>query len=122
MRTLVTLTMVACVMAAAPALAEHKTFETAEGTAVQRPAESNLDVQLKLGWNGFRLGGRLFGRDGVAGAWLNGQVGSGGVQLDGRVQREDGRAWNFKVDVEMMDWITRHAWRWLGPSAAQAGE
>src|SRR2546426_3529182 len=34
--------------------------------------DGSLDINLKLGWNGFRFGSRLFGREGyTGGAWLD---------------------------------------------------
>jgi hypothetical protein len=47
-----------------------------------------MKTTLVLGLNGFRLGGRLFGREGYAGgAWLNGETRAEGFSLDGRVER-----------------------------------
>jgi hypothetical protein len=66
---------------------------------------------VKLGVDGFRLGGRLFGRDGFYGAWLNGQVHPDGFTLDGRVQR-DGRAFNFTLNAQLTDALSRFAGRW----------
>jgi hypothetical protein len=73
--------------------------------------DGSLDIDLKLGLNGFRFGGRLFGREGYAGgAWLNGQTRAEGFSLDGRVER-DGKAHNFKMNVEIDEWLRRAA-RW----------
>jgi hypothetical protein len=115
MRSIAIVTVLVVMFAAVPASGEHKTL--GEGSQPSGGAEgsrsTDLDVQLRLGLNGFRLGGRLLGREGVAGAWLNGDMGPKGFQLDGRVQREDGRAWNFKLDAEVMDEAGRLAWRWF---------
>ena len=112
--------IVVAVIAAGPAWADHRTGPGSddpqalvEEPPVGEPASSLLDVEIKLGKEGFRLGGRLFGAGGVAGAWLNGQLKSNGFVLDGRVQDEHGRARNFKVDAEMTDWLTRAGWQWL---------
>jgi hypothetical protein len=96
------------VFVAGPAWADHQTDPPAD-----TPSSSLLDVEIKLGKEGFRIGGRLFGSGGVAGAWLNGQLNPNGFQLDGRVQDEHGRARNFKLDAEMTDWLTRSGWQWL---------
>jgi hypothetical protein len=115
MRSIAIVTVVIAMLATVPASAEHTTF--GDGSQVSRGGEASrstdLDLQLRLGLNGFRLGGRLLGPEGVAGAWLNGGMGPSGFQLDGRVQREDGRAWNFKLDAEVMDEAGRLAWRWF---------
>ncbi|MBI1735411.1 MAG: hypothetical protein HYR51_09570 [Candidatus Rokubacteria bacterium] len=117
-------------VAAGPAWADHRTPAVAdeprdptalvEEPPVAAPSSSLLDVEIKVGKDGFRLGGRLFGPAGVAGAWLNGQLESNGVVLDGRVQDEQGRARSFKLDAEMIDWLTRAGWQWLiGRSLAE---
>ena len=82
-----------------PALADH--------TSAPAPAESSLDVDLKLGPKSFRIGGRVFGRDGYAGgAWLNGETRSDGFSLDGRVER-DGKAHNFRFNADIDAWLRR---------------
>jgi hypothetical protein len=78
-----------------------------------------MKTTLVLGLNGFRLGGRLFGREGYAGgAWLNGQTRAEGFSLDGRVERGcaggapcERWAHNFKMNVEIDEWLRRAA-RW----------
>lgn len=78
------------------------------------PPDSSLDIDLKMGLNGFRLGGRLFGRDGYAGgAWLNGQARPDGFSLDGRVE-QNGRAHKFKMNVDIDEWLGRAMHWWLG--------
>ena len=73
--------------------------------------ESSVDIDLKLGVNGFRFGSRIFGREGyTGGAWLNGQTRAEGFSLDGRVER-DGKAHNFKMNIELDEWLRRAA-RW----------
>jgi hypothetical protein len=75
--------------------------------------EHTLDLNLKLGLNGFRLGSRLFGRDGYAGgAWLNGETRKDGFSLDGRIEH-DGKAHNFKFNADIDEWL-RRAIRWWG--------
>jgi hypothetical protein len=77
-----------------PAFAEHK-------------AESqDLDIEVKVGRDHFRVGGRLFGPSGV-GAWLNGRLRPGGLSLDGRVQRDERRVFNFTLDADLLDWLPR---------------
>ena len=108
---------VACVaLSASTGSADHLTLmpeASAENITKQESASRNLDINLKFGLDGFRLGGRLFGDKGVAGLWLNGERRPGGFVLDGRLQNEAGRAFNFKVDAEAMDAATRAAMRWL---------
>jgi hypothetical protein len=73
----------------------------------------NFELDLKVGAKGFRLGGRLFGPAGVTGAWLNGEMRPEGFSLDGRVQGDGGRVYNFKVDAEALDRLTRAGWLWF---------
>ena len=108
-------------MTAAPAWADHNRLVAPPDAERNADVESakpegsttdgTLDIELKLGLNGFRLGGRLFGREGYAGgAWLNGETRAEGFSLDGRVER-DGKAHNFKMNVELDEWLRRAA-RW----------
>ena len=88
-------------------------FGQTPGTPEGSTTESSLDIDLKLGPRSFRLGGRLFGRDGYAGgAWLNGEARRNGFSLDGRIER-DGKAHNFKFNADIDEW-TRRAIRWPG--------
>ncbi|HEV8585164.1 MAG TPA: hypothetical protein VGT02_09360 [Methylomirabilota bacterium] len=107
MKTLVLLGALAATLAvAAPARADHN--------ALMVESEPSIDIDLKLGWNGFRLGTRLFGRDGYAGgAWLNGATRPDGFSLDGRYEHE-GKARNFKMNVDLDEWLRRAAryWGW----------
>jgi hypothetical protein len=113
--------IVVAMVAAGPAWADHRTSPggeevqglVAEPPGSEPPASSLLDVEIKLGKDGFRVGGRLFGPGGMAGAWLNGQLKANGFVLDGRVQDEQGRARNFKIDAEMLDWLTGAGWQRL---------
>ena len=100
---------------AVPACAEHMTLVDQPGAADVRASEPSrtLDLDIKLGANAFRIGGRWFGEAGVGGAWLNGKVGPNGFSLDGRVQGDTGRAYNFKVDAEVTQWLTTSVWGWL---------
>jgi hypothetical protein len=66
----------------------------------------NLDIDLKLGRDSFRVGGRVLGGQSVWGAWLNGQVRDRGFSLDGRLQSDD-KAYNFKLDADILDWLLR---------------
>ena len=120
--TLVLGALAAALVTAAPAWADHNRLVApadAERNANAESAkpeggsttDSTLDIDLKLGLKGFRLGGRLFGREGYAGgAWLNGETRAEGFSLDGRVER-DGKAHNFKMNVELDEWLRRAA-RW----------
>lgn len=85
-------------LTATPARADHM------GAAPQRSIDLNVD--LRLGADGFRLGGQLLGLEGVYGAWLNGQFGQGGFTLDGRFQEPE-RAFNFKLDADIAEKLLR---------------
>ena len=119
--TLVLGALAAALVTAAPAWADHNRLvappDADRNTDVEsaKPegstTDGTLDIELKLGLNGFRLGGRLFGREGYAGgAWLNGETRAEGFSLDGRVER-NGKAHNFKMNVEVDEWLRRAA-RW----------
>jgi hypothetical protein len=83
---------------AAPAVAEQDT-----------PSSTNLNLDLKIGKGGFRLGGQLFGLGGVWGAWVNGERrADGGFTVDGRLQQPD-RAFNFKINADIENWL-RDLW------------
>ena len=83
-------------------------------SALSIDPSGSLDVDLKLGLNGFRLGGRLFGKEGYkGGAWLNGETRPEGFSVDGRVEREGGKSWNFKLNADI-DEALRRAMRWWG--------
>ncbi len=100
------------VLTAAPSAADHKTLVSAEDSASTAPERSSLDVDLKLGMNGFRLGGRVFGKEGYkGGAWLNGETRPEGFSVDGRVEREGGKSWNFKLNADI-DEAVRKVMRW----------
>jgi hypothetical protein len=104
--------LAAALLAAAPAAADHKTLMPSDD--VKARTDGSLDLDLKLGLNGFRFGGRLFGREGYSGgAWLNGETRSDGFSLDGRVER-DGRAHNFKMNVDVDEWLRRAIRWWQG--------
>jgi hypothetical protein len=114
--TMIVGVLIATALVAAPAWADHKLLVGDEPKAESpKPdgmkTESSLDIDLKLGINGFRLGSRLFGREGYAGgAWLNGETRPEGFSLDGRLER-DGKAHNFKMNVDLDEWLRRAA-RW----------
>jgi hypothetical protein len=107
----------------APAWAEHNSAPPAlsateiydeQGKRLDAPGtDTSLDINLKLGLNGFRLGSRLFGEKGyLGGAWLNGETRKDGFSLDGRVEH-DGKAHNFKFNADIDEWL-RRAIRWWG--------
>src|SRR6267378_2823928 len=83
--TLILGALAAALATAAPAWADHNRLVAPADAERNANAESakpegsttdfTMNVDLKLGLNGFRLGGRLFGREGYAGgAWLNGET------------------------------------------------
>lgn len=107
------------VLTAAPSAADHKALvppdqsppPAAEPSA---PERSSLDVDLKLGVNGFRFGARMFGKEGYAGgAWLNGETRPEGFSVDGRLERDGGKSWNFKLNADI-DEALRKVMRWWG--------
>jgi hypothetical protein len=119
--TLIFGALIATLLAAGPVRGDHKRLMPDEPQAERPQAEDaqpegmqsdgSLDIDLKLGLNGFRFGSRLFGREGYAGgAWLNGQTRPEGFSLDGRVER-DGKAHNFKMNIDLDEWLRRAA-RW----------
>jgi hypothetical protein len=104
------------VVTAAPSDADHKKLVSAEAdqSTSSAPERSSLDVDLKLGLNGFRLGGRLFGKEGYkGGAWINGETRPEGFSVDGRLEREGGKSWNFKLNADI-DEALRRTMRWWG--------
>ena len=118
-RTLLILgVLTATLLAAAPARADHNSLVA---PADESRTDGALDINLKLGWSGFRFGSRLFGREGyTGGAWLNGETRPDGFSLDGRLERGcaggapcERRAHNFKMNVEIDEWLRRAA-RWWG--------
>jgi hypothetical protein len=122
-RRLLVIGLVTLLAVATPARAEHAAAPTVVAepptvtvepptVKVEPPAtERTLDLTLKLGLHGFRLGSRLFGRDGYAGgAWLNGETRPDGFSLDGRIEH-DGKAHNFKLNADIDEWL-RTLLRW----------
>src|SRR5688500_10251061 len=102
------------VLTTTPSIADHKTLVSADQTSPAAPERSSVDVDLKLGLNGFRLGARLFGKEGyTGGAWLNGETRPEGFSVDGRLEREGGKSWNFKLNADI-DEALRRAMRWWG--------
>jgi hypothetical protein len=107
------------VLTAAPSAADHKRLVASDeapsaSVAPVEPERSSLDLDLKLGVNGFRLGGRLFGKEGYkGGAWINGETRPEGFSVDGRVEGEGGKSWNFKLNADI-DEALRRAMRWWG--------
>ena len=97
--------------ATGPAWAEHRTLVPPE--AAQPADDKSVEFDLKIGRDGFRLGSRLFGKDGLlGGAWLNGETRRDGFSLDGRVEHE-GKAHNFKFNADIDEWMQRIL-RWRG--------
>jgi len=78
----------------APASAEHG----------EKSSSVDLNVDLRVNRDGFRLGGQLLGLGHMYGAWLNGEVRPDGLSLDGRVQ-EGARAFTFKLNAEIARWF-----------------
>ncbi len=87
-----------------PVWAEHNAPNGTPNTSV------NLDVDLRVHRDGFRLGGQLRGLAQSYGAWLNGEVRPDGLRLDGRVE-DGGRAFNFTLNAEILEWLLGSARR-----------
>ncbi|MGH7391873.1 MAG: hypothetical protein ACREM3_20815 [Candidatus Rokuibacteriota bacterium] len=91
---------------AVPARAEHLTRQP----DAARPAEGrhplDMDLNVKLGAGGFRLGGRLSGPHGVWGGRLDGKVRPDGFTLDGRVQDGE-RTRDFRLNADIGEWRLR---------------
>ena len=92
-------------LTAVPSLADHNALVSAEQGEAVAPERSSVDVDLKLGLNGFRLGARVFGHDG--------ETRPDGFSVDGRLERDGGKSWNFKLNADI-DEALRRAMRWWG--------
>ena len=104
----------AIVLTAAPAAADHNALLSSDESVATAPERSSLDVDLKLGLNGFRIGARVFGKEGyTGGAWLNGETRREGFSVDGRLERDGGKSWNFKLNADI-DEALRKVMRWWG--------
>ena len=102
-------------LTASSAWAEHNTAPPPQRALTRdTPAtEQSIDIDLKIGLNGFRLGSWLFGRDGYAGgAWINGQTRRDGFSLEGRVEHE-GKAHEFRFNADIDEALQRML-RWPG--------
>lgn len=100
-------------LTASPTIADHKSLMSAESATPPSPDRASLDVDMKLGLNGFRLGARVFGNQGyTGGAWLNGETRPEGFSVDGRVEREGGKVWNFKLNADIDEALRRAAGWW----------
>ena len=105
----------ALLMTAVPSAADHKAVISLEQSAPTAPERSSVDVDLKLGANGFRIGARVFGKDGyTGGAWVNGETRPEGFSVDARVEREGGKSWNFKLNADIDEALRQVMRRWLG--------
>ena len=105
------------VLTAAPSAADHHKalVSAAQEETSTTPDRSSFDLDLKLGTNGFRIGGRLFGKEGYkGGAWLNGETRSEGFTVDGRVEGEGGKSWNFKLNAEIDEMLRKALKLWGG--------
>jgi hypothetical protein len=101
-------------LTAVPSVADHKALVSTEPSDQAAPERSSVDVDLKLGVNSFRLGARVFGKGGyTGGGWINGETRPEGFSVDGRLEREGGKSWNFKLNADI-DEALRRAMRWWG--------
>lgn len=102
--TVKTCALIAALVLATAALAPAAALAGEERTGERRAFD--VDIDLKLGADGFRLGGRVFGPAGVWGTWVNGRLRRDGFTIDGRVQDPD-RATNFRLNVDVWEWLVR---------------
>jgi hypothetical protein len=114
LRTVVVLTaLLATLTFVAEARADHTTAPAGrDEITLDGPAGSSLDLSLRLGVGGFRLGGRLLGPGGfTGGAWLNGEARREGFRLEGRVEH-GGKSHGFTFDADLGEWLgrARRAW------------
>jgi hypothetical protein len=102
-------------LTAVPTTADHNMPAALPSGEATAPDRSSVDVDLKLGLNGFRIGARVFGQQGyTGGAWLNGETRPEGFTVDGRVEREGGKSWNFKLNADIDEALRRAALWWGG--------
>ena len=114
LRTILVLTgVLATLTLVGGAWADHATTPAGrDDVSIDGPPGPSLDLNLKLGAGGFRLGGRLVGQGGSAsGAWLNGEARRDGFRLDGRVEH-GGKSHGFTFDADLGEWLgrARRAW------------
>jgi hypothetical protein len=82
--------------------------------SVESRKAKSLDIDVTVGGNGFRLGGRLSGDQGVSGAWVGAQVREDGMTLDGQLQSNDGQSRDFRVNLGLLPgWARTAARMWL---------
>jgi hypothetical protein len=110
MKRIVLVVLGGLILAAAPARADHngaRGFTSTAEDATERGGTFDVDINLELGLHGFRLGSRLFGREGyLGGAWLNGETRKDGFSLDGRMEH-DGKVHDFRFNAEIDEWLHR---------------
>ncbi|HYU90388.1 MAG TPA: hypothetical protein VE966_08090 [Gemmatimonadales bacterium] len=83
-------------------------------SAAEGQPSKSIGIDLKIGGNGFRLGGRLSGSKGVSEAWVNGHVRGNGVTLDARLKGQDGAPRDFTLNLDLLPgWIGTAARLWL---------
>lgn len=99
-------------LGAPPARAEHLTRQPDAARPAKERRALDVDLNMKLGSGGFRLGGRLSAPHGVWGGWLDGKVRPDGFTLDGRVQAGE-RTRDFRLNADIGEWLLRG---WPGPS------
>jgi hypothetical protein len=103
-------------LAASPSFADHATLASRVA-----PDSHDLEIEVKIGQDFFRLGGHVLGAGGVASGWVNGRLRPGGFSVDGRLKPESGRPYNFKFDVDALDRLgTTGTWTRTGPAIGDA--
>ena len=74
----------------------------AEPTAWRGSVDMNVNVEI--GGDGFRLGGSITGLEGVYGAWINGTLHRDGLTVDGRVEQPE-RTHGFTLNADISKWL-----------------
>jgi uncharacterized protein (TIGR00251 family) len=91
------LALLVLLAAAAPAAADHLTFDLGARPLAPRPFDADLDVRVDR--DGFRIGGRVLGFGQPFGAWLQGRFRERGLTLEGQLQGD--RTYNLHLDADI---------------------
>jgi hypothetical protein len=83
------------------------------GPDPRRPSKS-LAIDLRIGGDGFRVGGRMSDSKGVSSAWLGARLRDDGVTLDGRLEGQDGPTRDFALNLDLLPgWARTAAKLWF---------
>jgi hypothetical protein len=79
-----------------------------------RRSSKSLTIDLKIGGDGIRVGGRMSDSKGVSSAWLGARLRDDGVTVDGRLEGNDGPARDFTLNLDLLPgWARTAARLWL---------